>query len=42
MGALNAAPNQNPFAFECNAHYRTARTIFWTIAKECQQSGCDN
>jgi hypothetical protein len=23
MGALNAAPNQNPFAFECSCHYRT-------------------
>jgi hypothetical protein len=23
MSALNAAPNQNPFAFECKAHYRT-------------------
>ena len=23
MSALNAAPNQNPFAFECKRHYRT-------------------
>jgi hypothetical protein len=28
INALNAAPNQNPFAFECKVHYRTDRLEF--------------
>ena len=28
MSALNAAPNQSPFAFECKEHYRTVDMNF--------------
>jgi hypothetical protein len=34
MGALNAAPNQNPFAFECKAHYRIAQKHFLVHGRE--------
>gem|GEM_PF-4246867 len=33
MSALNAAPNQNPFAFECNCHYRTDWVEFGDATK---------
>lgn len=33
MSALNAAPNQNPFAFECSCHYRTDSMEFGIGAK---------
>ena len=33
MDALNAAPNQNPFAFECSNHYRTDSMEFCDAVK---------
>ena len=39
MGTLNAAPNQNPFAFECKAHYRTAQLNFHVVLQKVANWG---
>jgi hypothetical protein len=39
MGTLNAVPNQNPFAFECNTHYRTQHLIFHVALKIVDDEG---
>jgi hypothetical protein len=42
MGTLNAAPNQNPFAFECNANYRTGINTFKIPGTQTRYCRCDN
>jgi hypothetical protein len=37
MGTLNAAPDQNPFAFECSQDYRTAAMRFKTSGQNCRE-----
>jgi hypothetical protein len=39
MGALNAAPDQNPFAFECSQDYRTAAMRFKTSGQNLVNPG---